>query len=555
MLPSSETAREDMSPNRAAIVLLAILLFITMVRIRLLDLPLERDEGEYAYAGQLLLDGVAPYSLVYNMKFPGTYGAYAFLMAMFGQTIGGIRLGLILVSGATTLLLYFLASRLFDRVAGVSAAAAHAILAVTITAMGPYAHAMHFVALPVVAAMLLLVPPRGAGSGQDSRDEPPIAAGACLGAGALLALAVLMKQPGAAFGLFAGAWLLFLRPRASETPRMRDMAMLGAGSAAVIAALFGTLYAAGVFRQFWFWTIDYAREYVTNQSLVDGAEALRDNLFQIVRLTPLLWIAAVLGAVLLVLEPAARRQWKFVIGFLIASIAAVMPGFYFRPHYFLILFPAVALLVGVAVSAGCRMLAADRRSARPLLAGFAVVILVCVAQQWSVWMNTDLQTITRFLYGTDPFPEAITVADYLREHTRPADRIAVIGSEPEIYFYAGRKSATGYIYTYALMEIQKFAGKMQNEMMAEIDRADPLYLVMVSGSGSWIRRTSSQMLIFDWLQKKVARGYVTEGVVEIANDGTTHAVWGTDAQTYKPQTRNLITIYRRVRGNGSAPGL
>lgn len=37
--------------------------------------PLERDEGEYAYAGQLMLQGIPPYQLAYNMKLPGTYAA------------------------------------------------------------------------------------------------------------------------------------------------------------------------------------------------------------------------------------------------------------------------------------------------------------------------------------------------------------------------------------------------------------------------------------------------------------------------------------------------
>jgi hypothetical protein len=41
-----------------AIVLLVILL-AAMVRIRLLETPLERDEGEYAYNGQLLLQCLA----------------------------------------------------------------------------------------------------------------------------------------------------------------------------------------------------------------------------------------------------------------------------------------------------------------------------------------------------------------------------------------------------------------------------------------------------------------------------------------------------------------
>ena len=50
---------------------------VVAIRIRLLGIPLERDEGEYAYAGQLILQGIPPYKLAYNMKFPGTYAAYA----------------------------------------------------------------------------------------------------------------------------------------------------------------------------------------------------------------------------------------------------------------------------------------------------------------------------------------------------------------------------------------------------------------------------------------------------------------------------------------------
>ena len=68
---------------------LAIIVFtlVVAIRIRLLGIPLERDEGEYAYAGQLILQGIPPYKLAYNMKFPGTYAAYALIMSIFGQTI------------------------------------------------------------------------------------------------------------------------------------------------------------------------------------------------------------------------------------------------------------------------------------------------------------------------------------------------------------------------------------------------------------------------------------------------------------------------------------
>ena len=88
---------------------LALILALTAAaRLLAIDAPLERDEGEYAYAGQLLLQGVPPYAAAYNMKFPGTYGAYAAILAVFGSSIRGIHAGLMVgpdrrgpITGAT----------------------------------------------------------------------------------------------------------------------------------------------------------------------------------------------------------------------------------------------------------------------------------------------------------------------------------------------------------------------------------------------------------------------------------------------------------------------
>src|SRR3954465_10635654 len=104
--------------------LVVILGLAAFIRIRLLEMPLERDEGEYAYAGQLILQGIPPYKLAYNMKLPGTYAAYALTMTVFGQTPAGIHMGLAMVNAASIVLIFLLGRRLLDEVAGVVAAAA-----------------------------------------------------------------------------------------------------------------------------------------------------------------------------------------------------------------------------------------------------------------------------------------------------------------------------------------------------------------------------------------------------------------------------------------------
>src|SRR5438034_11574917 len=90
-----------------------LLLLFAAIRWRLRDMPLERDEGEYAYAGQLILQDIPPYELAYNMKLPGTYLGYAAILRVFGETPAGIHIGLLLVNGCATLLVFFLGRRLY----------------------------------------------------------------------------------------------------------------------------------------------------------------------------------------------------------------------------------------------------------------------------------------------------------------------------------------------------------------------------------------------------------------------------------------------------------
>src|SRR5207245_43545 len=111
-----------------------------LLRWRLRDVPLERDEGEYAYMGQLLLEGVPPYRDAANHKLPGTYLAYAGLMAAFGETPAGIRVGFLAVNAASIVAVFLLGRRVFPEVGAVFAAAAYAVMSLSPGVLGTAAH-------------------------------------------------------------------------------------------------------------------------------------------------------------------------------------------------------------------------------------------------------------------------------------------------------------------------------------------------------------------------------------------------------------------------------
>src|SRR2546429_4536637 len=100
--------------HRAWILVWLTVLFVLAVRVRLRQMPLERDEGEYAYAGQLILQGVPPYKDAYNMKLPGTYAAYALIMAVFGQSASGIHVGVALINAASIALIFLIGRKILD---------------------------------------------------------------------------------------------------------------------------------------------------------------------------------------------------------------------------------------------------------------------------------------------------------------------------------------------------------------------------------------------------------------------------------------------------------
>ncbi len=94
------------------VALALVVILVGLIRLRLLATPFERDEGEYAYMGRVILDGGLPYRDANNMKLPGTYAMYALVMALFGGSPTAIHAGLAIVSLATVVLLYLAFRRL-----------------------------------------------------------------------------------------------------------------------------------------------------------------------------------------------------------------------------------------------------------------------------------------------------------------------------------------------------------------------------------------------------------------------------------------------------------
>jgi hypothetical protein len=564
-----------------------IILFVVFVRVRLLEFPLERDEGEYAYMGQLMHQGISPYISAYNMKFPGTYAMYALIMSIFGQDIQGIHVGLTIVNCATVLLVFLLVRKLISEVAALTASAAYALLSLSPSVLGFAGHATHFVVLPALGGVLVLL------SALKS-DKLSL----YFWSGTLFALAVLMKQPGIFFFLFGAAYILYhhfalarrtgtkssllfpqpaadaLNPPSSplnlrgEQRGVTDvrggeggvasslvsltckLGTFAAGGAVPLLITFVSLYAAGAFDRFWFWTFEYAAKYGSQVPLSGAFDVFKKSVSGVTEDFLFLWLMPIPGLISILFYPGLKGKRFFIVLFTFFSFLSICPGFYFRSHYFITLLPALAILTGIFVEWLNVKCVALFKTEYLRFSGTVIFILAAgigIAAQRGYLFEEAPTKLARTVYGANPFPESLEIAKFIESNSAVSDRIAVFGSEPQLFFYSGRHSATGYIYVYSLMESHEYSLSMQKEMIREIMYSDPKFIVVVSVATSWLMSPDSERFILNWLSGYIRDHYRLVGVADIISPETTVYKWHTDAQAYAIQSPSHVLIFEKNR--------
>jgi hypothetical protein len=536
---STDNDRQSQQANlRVAAWGLLLVVFLTMViRYGLIEVPFERDEGEYAYGGQLILQGILPYQQIYNMKLPGIYAAYAGLMAVFGQTHMGIHLGLMFINAATIVLVFLLAKQLYDSIVGLVAAAAFAIMSLLPSVQGISAAAEHFVILFSIGGLWVLVKAL-------DKDMPML----IVISGLMLGCGFLMKQHGAAFILFGGLYILIQQIRFQPVLGKHLFFKIGLftlGAMVPYGITCVVFIFNGTFEKFWFWTFKYAKAYTALTPLSEGWSLFKARALYIIQSAPLLWLLVLLGLPVLWLDKHARRRLIFVGMFFVFSFMAICPGFYFRPHYYILLLPAAALLAGISIAA-----INNHLTNRPLILKYGIPLLlagICVFgsiyQHRHFLFNMTPIQLSRTVYGINPFPETLQIAQFVRANTEEKDRIAVLGSEPQIYFYSDRRSASGYVHMYALMENHEYAIEMQKEMIKDIESTRPKFLILVNVDTSWRETQIFHTLLLDWIQDYQAKHYRLVGMAEIYRENTRYH-WAQNAK-WPPNSPLWIAVLQR----------
>jgi hypothetical protein len=121
---------------------------------------------------------------------------------------------------------------------------------------------------------------------------------------------------------------------------------------------------------------------------------------------------------------------------------------------------------------------------------------------WPIGHQFSLNSwsLYRWTYGPgNPFFESPTVADRVAALTNPNDLVFVAGSEPQILYYAKRKSPTRFVIMYPLMLATPFAERYQREVIQSLKDHPPELIVLSNSPFSWLSHQKSTQLLIPFL--------------------------------------------------------
>lgn len=435
----------------------AAFIVILYIGLRLpgIAVPLDRDEGAFGYIGQVINRGGLPYRDALDHKPPVAFYINAIALHIVPATETGIHWFLLIYNFATLICLFYVAKIYFKSLAaGMWTAFAFAIFSASPAIQGFTASTEMWSLLPMALSLLLAIL-------AIDRGKTVL----MLLSGAAGAAACWTKQTAFSSILFV---LLFVSFAAYRRRKFLAPVMWLGGAITFSGVITLYFYAHGIFREFLYWCFEFGATYASQASFGDAMHEMRVRAFEIMSGDGIVVVLALSAAVWCVVR---RRQW-FLGGFLLLSLVGTIPGNAYR-HYFAQLAPAIALAAGY----GLREL--SKRKQIATWAGAIAMIGLPLFANSKYFFESDPNIISGIYFGLNPFPESKAIAEVIAERSAPSDKILIVGSEPQILFYAQRPSATRFVMLYPLMTDHPRYREFQETMWHEAQQEKPKYVVAV----------------------------------------------------------------------------
>ncbi len=523
--------------------LIVVLLFIYVIRSKFLEIPFERDEGIYSYFGKLVLEGKIPYKDFYEMKFPGLFYLYAFMVKFFGETIQGVHTGFMYLNIITTVFIYTASRKLFSPISGIISAITFAVLSMNPKLSGFTVQSEHGVAFFISMGIMFY-----AMSKQNKSWYWFLLMGIALGS------AFLVKTSAVFMGLWGGIIIVleFIIVTKGKNFKnfLTNITLYSIGALSVIGFSFLLIISKGSLNDMIYWVFEYAGKYAGGITLETGLEYLKYTRKAIAENYMFFWLHCGAALILMWYKGVSNSNRIIGISLLLFSFATTVPGFYFYGHYFIQLIPGFSVVAGLSAFSVFTITKSFFKNKLKLVSYGYLVLFVLLTYAHintlkAYYLKPNYDLILRQVYGNNPFPEAKVIGDFINNTSQPEDEIVLIGSEPQIYFYTQKKCPSRHAYFTAMVANVDEHKEWQREFVKDVENSEPRYFVFFNHRISLMVQPNTDNFVFEWANKYINEHYKLVGLVDMVDGIYSKYVWNEQVVNYQPQAKSIIYIFER----------
>ncbi|MBU3935219.1 hypothetical protein KJ909_00945 [Patescibacteria group bacterium] len=420
--------------------LILVLGLVLLLRLPSLSEPFTYgDEGIYLTLGQALRKGLVFYRDIHDNKPPMLY-----LLAALAGSFTRFRVLLFFWASLTIFIFYELCLLLFpkNKKAIVVATTTFAILTSIHTFEGNVANAENFMLLPILTGFYLFL----------KNNSRKISWSVWLLIGYLFSFATLFKVP-AAFD-FAALFILAVLISKSHTI-LKNLFLLITGFLLPISLTLIYYAAKGSFQQYLTAAFLQNIPYLSSWSL-DKPQTVGLPLAFIGRGSSVL---AVIALLFIYRKNISTQIQLIVLWFSFALFASLLSSRPY-PHYLLQVIPALSLSFGLLFFKG-------KQKIIPIILSVSLIAVFLIFKFWhypnlSYYQNfyqhlLKMKTKEEYFADFGSHTMAIyQIAEYLRTHTQPDEKIFIWGNQPSIYALANRLPVGRYTVAYHIQDFDGF---------------------------------------------------------------------------------------------------
>lgn len=506
---------------------------LVLVRAPFLKVSMERDEGEYAYCAWQMGQGTMPYRDIMTGVSPGVFFMYRIAFFLFGYSLMGIRLFTLFYIILLLGVFYYLARQLLGRQWAWLAGVIFIFLSTDPGILANMSQREIFALLPLMISFILL-----------RRELAQSRWYFSLGNGLAIAFTFIIKQT-TIFYLFFVLGVLSWHYLNNKDGKLflRRLFWLAAGFGGGIGLVVYYFAAKQVLPDFWYWNFTFPK--ILNQAIAAAyatparmfasfwykvGHNFKNIFFSQFPLGLLLLFSLSIAIYKRTKEVAIYWAWFFLL------LLSTASGWQFREQYFQLIIVPQSLLIAWSIRYTYHLLT---RFGRTIITMYSVLFMLLVLYPFAHMMKQfyfiSPAMISKKLYGPQVFPMAQSIGEYIASQTSPVDKIFVLGTEQEIYFYSQRACSSPHITAYTLTYSYGQPLDRQREVVRSLWRDLPPYIVKINIASSMFDRPAiiKDNIIFEEVYKLVQEKYVLDGFGYVFLDQD-QLVLGREVKNYIP---------------------